>query len=146
MTIDGKRVQNVFAVKVPSQLRTTEQSRLAERMASAALEWQEWRIDGASGPKQSGPLSGLADAIARVSPPSDNLEDAVDLLDKGARQAGSLLYTSPGALARIAGIFGAAPGDEAANMAALVIINAMVFQERLSPVSCINVGRRPTSR
>ena len=146
MTIDGKRVQNVFAVKVPSQLRTTGQSRLAERIASATLEWQEWRIDGASGPKQSGPLSGLADAIARVSPPSDNLEDAVDLLDKGARQAGSLLYTSPGALARIAGIFGAAPGDEAANMAALVIINAMVFQERLSSAEAayqpINSARR----
>lgn len=132
LLIDGKPVQNVYAVKVPSQLRTADQSRLAERMASATLEWQEWRIDGASGPKQSGPASGLADAVARAAPPADNLEDAVDLLDKGAREAGSLLYSSPGALARVARVFGADPSDEAANMAALVVINAMVFQERLA--------------
>ncbi len=29
-------------------------------------------------------------------------------------------------------MFGTDPGDEAANMAALVVINAMVFQERLA--------------
>ena len=67
-----------------------------------------------------------------VTPHSDNLEDAVELLDKGARQAGSRIYSSPGNLARVSQVFGAAPSSEVANMAALVVINAMVFQERLS--------------
>ena len=132
MLIDRKPVQNVYAVKVPPALRTADQNRLPERMASATLEWQEWRIDGTNGPKQSGPLSSLAEAVARSAPPADNLDDAVDLLDKGAREAGSLLHSSPGTLARIAQVFGADPSDEAANMAALVVINAMVFQERLA--------------
>ena len=35
-------------------------------------------------------------------------------------------------LGRVARIFNTEPGDEAAHMAALVIINAMIFQERLA--------------
>jgi hypothetical protein len=132
MLIDAKRVQNVYAVRVPPQLRTEDQRWLRQRMMSARLEWQEWRIDGTSGPRQSTLLPGLAAAMARAAPPADNLEDVVELLDKGAREAGSLLYSSPGALTRVAQVFGATPGDEAANMAALVVINAMVFQERLA--------------
>ena len=48
------------------------------------------------------------------------------------RRAGSRLYQSPGTLVRVAKVFNAPPGDEAANMAALVVTNAMVFQERLA--------------
>ena len=51
MEIDGLIVQNVFAVRVPAQLRSTSQQYLYERMASATLTWQEWRSDGTSGPK-----------------------------------------------------------------------------------------------
>ena len=147
MLIDGKRVQNVYAVKVPSQLRTANQRQLAERLLSAMLEWQEWRIDGTSGPKQSGPVAALSEVMSRVTPLADNLDEAVQLLDEGARQSGALLYSSPGTLARVAQIFGASPSDEVANMAALVIINAMVFQERLAsgegpykPVSSANLN------
>ena len=45
---------------------------------------------------------------------------------------GSRLYQSSGTIARVSNIFGADPTDEVANMAALVVINAMVFQERLA--------------
>jgi len=132
MMIDGQRVQNVYAVKIPSQLRAAGQLHLRERMLSATLQWQEWRSDGSSGPRQSGLISSLAEAVKLTAPPVNNLEDAVDLLDKGARQAGAKIYSSPGSIARVSRIFGAGPTDEAANMAALVIINAMVFQERLA--------------
>ena len=74
----------------------------------------------------------LGNAVERTSPPAGDLDEAVDALDEGARRAGSRLYSSPGTLGRVSKIFGADPGDEAANMAALVIINAMVFQERLA--------------
>ena len=127
MVIGGKPVQNVFAVKVPLQLRTVNQQWLRERMASAPLEWQEWRSDGSSGP-----VAGLAEAVSRATPATINLDGAVELLDRGARQAGALLYSSPGTMARVARIFGASPSDEVANMASLVIINAMVYQERLA--------------
>ena len=132
MEIDGPRVQNVFAVTVPENLRSTPQHRLYERIATAALVWQEWRIDGASGPKITGTAEDLGNSVERSTPPMGNLDEAVDVLDAGARSAGSCLYSSPGTLARAARVFGADPSDEAANMAALVVINAMVFQDRLA--------------
>ena len=132
MVINGRRVQNVFAVTVPKRLRSTRQERLYERMATAELVWQEWRIDGSSGPRLTGPVFELGRAVARSTPPSGNLDEAVDVLDHGVRQAGSRLHSSPGTLSRISTIFDAEPSEEAANMAALVVINAMVFQERLA--------------
>ena len=166
MEIDGRQVQNVFAVVVPGQLRSAAQQRLYDRMATAALKWQEWRIDGSYGPGLTGHPSELGHAVARAVPPAGNLDDAVELLDEGARRAGSRLYSSPGTLARVSRVFGADPGDESANMAALVIINAMVFQERLAggeeglsarerrpqereilaPRAPANVGRDPRDR
>ena len=132
MEIDGQKVQNVFAVTVPGRLRSTSQSRLYERMAGATLVWQEWRIDGTNGPRLNGTPIELGNAVQRTTPPTGDLDDAVEVLDEGARRAGSQLYSSPGTLGRVSKIFGTDPGDEAANMAALVIINAMVFQERLA--------------
>ena len=132
MKIDGRRVQNVFAVTAPERLRSTGQDRLYERIGTARLEWQEWRIDGTSGPRLAGSAVELGSAVERTTPPAGDLDEAVDALDEGARRAGSRLYSSPGTLARVARVFGADPTDEAANMAALVVINAMVFQERLA--------------
>ena len=132
MEIDNRRVQNVFAVTVPGRLRSTSQQYLYERMAGATLVWQEWRIDGTAGPKLSGTAIELGNVVQRTTPPAGDLDEAVDVLDEGARRAGSRLYSSPGTLGRVSRIFGVDPSDEAANMAALVIINAMVFQERLA--------------
>ena len=132
MEIDGWRVQNVFAVTVPGVLRSVSQGHLDQRMATTQLEWQEWRIDGTASFSLTGTLAELGEVVSRTVPPLGNLDDAVDLLDEGARRAGAELYKSPGTLARVSRIFGADPSDEAANMAALVIINAMVFQERLA--------------
>ena len=132
MDIDGQIVDNVFAVKVPAPLRSTAQPHMYDRMAIAELEWQEWRSDGSSGPKSSGKVTELGQSVSLAAPPAGNLDKAVDVLDEGARRAGSRLYQSPGTIARVSSIFGADPSDEVANMAALVVINAMVFQERLA--------------
>ena len=130
--IDGRKIQNTFAVTVPAALRTANQAHLFERLTSTTLDWQEWRSDGTSGPKLNGTPIELANVIRSATPPAGNLDEAVDALDEGARRAGSLLYSSPGTLGRVAEIFDADPSDEVANMAALVVINAMIFQERLA--------------
>ncbi len=135
MEIDGRTVQNVFAVSVPTNLRTTNQNQLPDRLAATQLTWREWRIDGTSGPWLTGTALDLAEAVRRVTAPPGNLDEAVDLLEKGAKRAGAHLYARPGTLDRTARVFDAYPNDEAANMAGLVIINAMVFQERLASVS-----------
>ncbi len=132
LEIDGKKVQNVFAVTVPGHLRTVSQQYLDDRLATASLVWQEWRSDGSSGPKQSGSAIDLGNIVRSTTPPAGNLGEAVDALYKGTKSAGARLYSAPGTLARVAKIFGAEPSDEVANMAALVVINAMVFQDRLA--------------
>ena len=132
MEIDGLVVQNVFAVSVPGQIRSMDQRYLDERLVSATLRWQEWRSDGTSGPKLSGNATDLGQAMVSTYPPAGDLDAAVDVLDKGVRFAGARLYQAPGTVARVARIFGAEPGDEVANMAALVVTNAMVFQDRLA--------------
>ena len=132
MEIDGQKVQNVFAVTVPGRLRSTGQQHLYDRLATTTLLWQEWRMDGTSGPRLSGFPAELSTAAGASTPPTGNLDEAVDILDQGVRRAGAQLFSSPGTVVRISKIFGADPSDEAANMASLVIINAMVFQERLS--------------
>lgn len=132
MEIDGQKVQNVFAVTVPGLIRSVAQARMYERMAATRLEWREWRADGSAGPMHRGIPADLGHAVQRATPPPGNLDDAVDLLDAGTRRAGSRLYSAPGTLGRISEVFGADTSDECANMAALVIINAMVFQERLA--------------
>ncbi|MCY3959516.1 MAG: hypothetical protein OXG65_14665 [Chloroflexi bacterium] len=142
LEIDGHPVQIAFAVKVPGQLRQVDQSQLDQRLATASLEWREWRLDGTSGPSLSGDMAELGAAAARAEPPTGNLEVAVEALDQGVRRAGSRLYQSPGTLARVAKVFSAPPGDEVANMAALVVTNAMVFQERLASS---NAAIQPTS-
>ena len=48
MEINGRRVQNAFAVVVPENVRAIPQHQIYERLAIANLEWQEWRIDGTS--------------------------------------------------------------------------------------------------
>lgn len=132
MEIDGQKVQNVFAVTVPKVIRSVSQQHLFDRLGGATLTWQEWRSDATSGPKISGNVVELGNVVRVTTPPASNLDEAVDALDEGARRAGAQLYLSPGTLGRVSKIFGAEPGDEVANMAALVIINAMVFQERLA--------------
>ena len=133
LEIDGQPVQNAFAVAVPGQFRQTDQRHLTERLAAARdLRWREWRIDGTSGPRLSGNVAELGRAADRAVPPSSNVQEGVDELAAGVRRAGARLYRSQGALARVADAFSTQPGDETAHMAALVITNAMIFQERLA--------------
>ena len=61
---------------------------------------------------------------------------------RAAGRVAAVPVTRPGTLVRVAKVFSAPPGDEAANMAALVVTNAMVFQERLASS---NAAIQPTS-
>ena len=132
MEIDGLVVHNALAVSVPVQIRSVNQQYLDERLSSAILTWQEWRSDGSFGPKLSGNVVDLGHAVKSTYPPAGDLDATVDILDKGVRRAGARLYQSPGTVERVSKIFEVEPGDEIANMAALVITNAMVFQDRLA--------------
>ena len=143
MEIDGRRVENVFAVTIPDSLRSVSQHCMYERLARATLQWREWRVDGTASLMLEGTVVELANAVRFATPPKSDLDEAVEILDKGVRMAGSRLYSAPGTLGRVAKIFDTEPGDETAHMAALVIVNAMIFQERLASGSVIY---QPVSR
>ena len=133
--IDGRKVQVAFAVAIPESIREVPQQHLQSRLATTGMRWQEWRIDGTSGPRVAGLFNTLASCIQQAAVPPADLDEAVAILDDGARRAGARLCGSPGTMARVAGVFDSPPGDEPANMGALVIINAMVFQERLASIN-----------
>lgn len=135
MEIDGRRVQNAFAVTAPGRIRTAPQQSLYEQLAVARLTWREWRSDGTAGPGLEGTFAELGDAVGLATPPDGGLEEAVDLLEQGVHEAGLILSRTPGTVARIAkNVFKVKSGDETAAMAALIIVNAMVFQDRLASV------------
>ena len=133
--IDGQKVQVAFALAIPEPIREVAQQHLQARLATIKMRWQEWRSDGTSGPRVAGSFAALARSVQQAAVPTADLDEAVTILDDGARHAGARLYGSPGTLARVASVFGSPPGDEPANMGALVIINAMVFQERLVSIN-----------
>jgi len=130
--IDGRKVHVAFAVAVPEVMRGVAQQHLQPRLAAVNMRWQEWRSDGTSGPRIIGSFAALARSIQQATAPAADLDEAVATLDEGARRGGARLCGSHGTLVRVAGVFGSPPGDEPANMGALMIINAMVFQERLA--------------
>lgn len=149
MRIGGETVSVAFAVSVPANLGSVPQAHLASRLAQATLEWREWRADGTSGPQVRGTVDQLAQAVRSAEAPVDDLDQAVELLEQGAQRAGARLFRAPATLQNVADVFQIAPGDEAANMGALVIINAMMFHERLrestpgiQAVGMLRLGRR----
>ena len=149
MRIDGETVNVAFAASVPVNLRAAPQAHLADRLALATLEWREWRADGTSGPQVRGTVDELAQAVRSAEAPVDDLDQAVELLEQGAQRAGARLFRAPATLQHVADVFRTAPSDEVANMGALVIINAMMFHERLTesmpgilPVGSLRYGRR----
>ena len=149
MRIDGETVSVAFAASVPVNLRAAPQAHLADRLALATLEWREWRADGTSGPQVRGTVDELAQAVRSAEAPVDDLDQAVELLEQGAQRAGARLFRAPATLQHVADVFRTAPSDEVANMGALVIINAMMFHERLTesmpgilPVGSLRYGRR----
>ena len=149
MRIDGETVSVAFAASVPVNLRAAPQAHLADRLALATLEWREWRADGTSGPQVRGTVDQLAQAVRSAEAPVDDLDQAVELLEQGAQRAGARLFRAPATLQHVADVFRTAPSDEVANMGALVIINAMMFHERLTesmpgilPVGSLRYGRR----
>ena len=131
MRINGETVSVAFAVSVPAHLQSAPQAHRASLLAAATLEWQEWRVDGTSGPRVRGTVDELAQAVRSAEAPVDDLDEAVERLEQGAHAAGAQLFRAPAVLQQVAEVFQTEPGDEAANMGALVIINAMMFHERL---------------
>ncbi len=135
LPVNGRPTGVTFAVRLPGDLRNVDQEHLLERVAQAKLRWQEWYSDGTSSTTISGSYDDLCEHIRRVTPKADVVTDAVSELERGATLAGSVLWSNDANMQRVAAVFDRAPAPEVANMAGLMVINAMVFQDRLSNAS-----------
>lgn len=124
-----------FAVTLPQELKFIRQQHLFDRVATSMLQWQAWHADATSEQRASGGYQDLCDQIRHVVTRSDDLERAVSVLEGGAQTAAATLHFSPGSVSQIARVFDRDPSDEVINMAALMVINAMVFHDRLSGLS-----------
>ena len=127
----GRKTDVTFAVTIPGRLRRVHQSEMPQALYASEFTWRAWYSTSESDQLQSGGIGDLVEDAIAAKPRTDDLAIAVDCLDAGAKEAGSLLYTSPGSLQAVANVFERDPSDEVANMAALMCINAMVFHDRL---------------
>ena len=135
LPVGGRPTGITFAVKLPAELRDVEQQHLAARVSQAKFSWQEWFADSTSGSIVSGNYADLCEQIRRATPKTDAVGDAVNELESGATTAGAILASNPVTLQRVARVFDREPSREVANMAGLMVINAMVFHERLASIS-----------
>ena len=131
----GEPAGITFAVTIPAELKATHQQHLQDRLAAATLKWQPWRSAYETGLPSTGNFIELSEDVARAETRTDDLEQAVERLAQGAQTAGSRLYSKLGSMARVALVFERDISDEVANMAALMVINAMVFHDRLASAS-----------
>ncbi len=135
LSVNGQPTGVTFALKLPQELRNVGQDHLFERVAKSTLRWQEWYSDITSSAAIGGTYDDLCEHIRRATPRMDIIADAVNELEAGATTAGAILQANPTTMQRVAMVFDREPALEVANMAALMVINAMVFQERLAGVS-----------
>ncbi len=132
LKIGGQPTKVTFAVKLPRDLREVDQRYLGERVANVPLTWQEWYEDTTSGPPVSGRYDDLCEQIRRSTPRGDDVTFAVEELERSTAASGSVIMSNPVLLQRVAWVFDREPSAEVANMAALMVINAMVFNDRLA--------------
>lgn len=135
LAYNGQPTAVTFALVLPEDLKQVHQRHLRDRLRSSRFLWSPcYSISGTHLDRRSGGVLDLSTEISQAEPPPDydDLESAVVKLEKGASAAGARMYSKSGSMARIAQVFDRDASDEVANMAALMVINAMMFHDRLS--------------
>jgi len=132
---------------LPETLKREPQEFLAQRFQDTTLKWRVWyafrdprksegELQFLGGRPEIGDIDELVRAILAVEAEVYDLENAVDVLQKGAREAGATLGGATlGSLAK--NVFKdknyktSDDAEDTASLSALIVINAMMFQERL---------------
>ena len=94
LNIRGRSTDITFAVVLPQEFKTFHQRHLRDRLAVADLEWTTWFSDASYEETKNGDFVALSQDVVRTTPKGDNLSAAVETLEKGAVEAGSLLYSA----------------------------------------------------
>jgi len=148
LTGSSARCLIAFAIKLPEALKNEDQRFLKQRFQDAKLKWRVWhafrnprkpkaKLEFSGGHPETGRIDELVRAIRTVEIEVYELENAVNILGEGACEAGDMLGGAT--ISRLArNVFKnnkykpARDAEETAQLSALIVINAMMFQERLA--------------
>lgn len=136
---NGRRVENVIALRIPSELRTVEQGGIADAVRQTRFTYcvlSETRTRGIQRWPEEGWLQGGVDDVANclesVSLSESLVSRTTDVLEFGVTQAANILNAADGNVQqKIAEHLHQSPGEQTNRMAVAIIANAAVFHTRI---------------
>ena len=136
---DGRRIENVIALRIPPELRTVEQSGIGDAIRQANFTFcvlsetkdgdsQRWPEKG----WLQGNIDNVASCLESVSLSESLISRTTDILEEGVSQAANILKTTDERVhQKIAEYLHQSPGEQTNRMAAAIIANAAVFHTRI---------------
>ncbi len=136
---DGRRIENAVAIRVPAELRTVEQSGIADAVRQADFTYcvlsetktqdiQRWPEHG----WLQGDIDDVANCLESVSLSESLVSRTTDILEEGVTQAANILKeTDESVQQKIAAHLHQSPGEQTNRMAVAIIANAAVFHTRI---------------
>ena len=133
----ARYIDAAIALRYPEGIE--DSSNLSAAVSDARLSYCVCYQDGTRFPESGwleGSVADLADLVRLVSIPQRAVDEAADALQKGIDRASSIFVqlaeSKPGIVTSVAGLLGMTEVLQTYRMAAAIIVNAMVFHERLA--------------
>ena len=136
---DGRRIENVIALRVPAELRTVDQAGIADDIRQANFTYcvfSETKGGGSQRWPENGWLQGDVDDVANclesVSLSESLVSRTTDVLEEGVTQAANILKATDESIhQKIADHLHQSAGEQTNRMAVAIIANAAVFHTRI---------------
>ena len=152
---DARTIENVIALRIPSELRTVDQGGIADAIREANFTYcvlSETKIGDTERWPEKGWLQGGIDDVANclesVSLSESLISKTTDVLEEGVTQAANILKAADLSVhEKIAEHLYQSPGEQTNRMAVAIIANAAVFHTRIEGrqgISPIGELRGPT--
>ena len=136
---DGRRIENVIALRIPIELRTVEQGGIEDAIRQASFTYcvlSETKVGDKQRWPETGWLQGNIDDVANclesVSLSESLISRTTDVLEEGVTQAANLLKAADESIQKkIADHLHQSSGEQTNRMAVAIIANAAVFHTRI---------------
>ena len=136
---DGRKIENVIALRVPLELRIIGQDKIGDAIQKATFTYcvlSETKVGGKERWPEKGWLQGGIDDVANclesVSLSESLVSRTTDVLEEGVTQAANLLKAADeGVHQKIAEHLHQSQGEQTNRMAVAIIANAAVFHTRI---------------
>ena len=136
---DARTIENVIALRIPSELRTVDQGGIADAIREANFTYcvlSETKIGDTERWPEKGWLQGGIDDVANclesVSLSESLISKTTDVLEEGVTQAANILKTADLSVhQKIAEHLHQSSGEQTNRMAVAIIANAAVFHTRI---------------